>query len=475
VNRRSPRGADADQLPKAAFGLIDELACYYDTRAEPNNVHVEALVPGRVDYPTLRQAVAGALAATPRARGRMAAGRPFRGRYTWEFPAVPDVDPVSRTTWADERGLAAVRTRFLESSPPLHLSPPVRLLLASGPGTDCVMLNAHHAALDGVSCLELLRDIAVRCHAITGDPALGGPSPDVPAGLSAQEPPPVRPSGPSQSGPGPLARARAVVGVLRQRAARIASEPEPRGRRDSVGVHLLLVPSAPRLPGATVNDVLLTALIATIGRWNAAHRRPPRAVRITVPVDVRGPGPRKAAGNHSTIVPVTAHPPGAGEDLSPLLAEVTRQTSALRHARPEQPSAGALGVAPAWCPVPLKRLAVRFALRAVGRIVCDTCMLTNLGNVTDPPWSGPGGPVRMAMTSAARMPRGLSVGAVTADGQLQLAIRYRYALLDGAAAARFAASYAAAIDELGKSAISEGGSTRGPAGRASGDPRVPGR
>ncbi|HEX8007007.1 MAG TPA: hypothetical protein VF482_11330, partial [Trebonia sp.] len=424
MNRRpSP-----DQLPEPAFGLIDELACYYDTRAEPNNVHVEALVPGRVDYRALQQAMAGALAAIPRARGRMAAGRPFRGRYTWEFPAVPDVDPVSRTTWADEHELAAVRTRFLASSPPLHLSPPVRLLLASGPGADCVMLNAHHAALDGMSCLELLRDIAARYRAITAE---RGPSPaDVPAGPPGEEPPSVRPSDPPPHGPAPLARARAVAGVLRQRAARIAAEPEPRGRRDGVGVHLLLVPSVPRLPGATVNDVLLTALIATIGRWNAAHRRPPRAVRITVPVDVRGPGPRKAAGNHSTIVSVTAHPPKAGEDLSPLLAEVTRQTSALRHARPQQPSAGALGVAPAWCPVMLKRLAVRFALRAVGRIVCDTCMLTNLGNVTDPPWSGSGGPVRMAMTSAARMPRGLSVGAVTADGQLQLTIRYRYALLD---------------------------------------------
>jgi len=56
-----------------------------------------------------------------------------------------------------------------------------------------------------------------------------------------------------------------------------------------------------------------------------------------------------------------------------------------------------------------ERLAVRFALRAVGRVVCDSAMLTNLGNVADPPWSGHRGPVRMAFSAPAHMPRGLSV------------------------------------------------------------------
>jgi hypothetical protein len=54
----------------------------------------------------------------------------------------------------------------------------------------------------------------------------------------------------------------------------------------------------------------------------------------------------------------------------------------------------------------------------------------------------------MAMSSPVHMPRGLSVGAMTADGQLQLCFRYRYALFDDAAAARFVATYAAVLDEL---------------------------
>ena len=44
-----------------------------------------------------------------------------------------------------------------------------------------------------------------------------------------------------------------------------------------------------------------------------------------------------------------------------------------------------------------------------------------------------------------------SSGAMTADGQPQLSFRYRYALFDEAAAARFVAAYAATLDELATS------------------------
>jgi hypothetical protein len=46
------------------------------------------------------------------------------------------------------------------------------------------------------------------------------------------------------------------------------------------------------------------------------------------------------------------------------------------------------------------------------------------------------------------MPRGLSVGALTSEGRLQLCFRYRRALLDDAAAGDFVATYAAALSHL---------------------------
>jgi NRPS condensation-like uncharacterized protein len=508
VRRPGPRRTGPGQLPRSPFGLIDELNCYYDTPAEPNNIHLEVLVPGRVDYPALRQAVAGALAAAPRARGRMAARSVFRRRYTWEFPPVLDLDPLSHVAWTDEDELAAARVRFLDSSPPLGTSPPVRLLLASGPGASCVLLNAHHAAMDGMSSLELLRDIATRYRAITGDPARprthaaeasplsAGP---VSAGTVMAGPVSAGPvsagtvmAGPVSAGPvsasawssrtapprpAPPPRAR-IAARLPYPVARIAPERERRGRRDGYGLCLLPVPGIPRAPGGTVNDTLIAALVATISRWNGARRRAPRAIRVTVPVNVRDPGLRGVAGNHSRIATVTVDPRTAAGDLSLLLAAVTRQTTALRQAHQRRASAGALGRAPGWCPVALKRLAVQFALRSIGPIVCDTCMLTNLGDAADAPWSYRG-PVRMALSGPAHMPRGLAVAAVTADGHLRLGFRYRYALFDEAAAACFTASYAAALAELTSGARPPqrcvGGDTSGSAGGAAQDSRMPGR
>jgi hypothetical protein len=371
------------------------------------------------------------------------------------------------------------------------------------------MLNAHHAAMDGMSCVEFLRDIAARYRAIAGDPAHALTSADCrPQDRGVTEPQATR----SPRGPTPPPKSwRPIRAVRRHLVARIApdrdrperqqpkrpaqpkrperpAQPErrdrrrPRGAHDGCGLRLLLIPAVPKLPGATVNDLLVTALIATISRWNAARRRPPGAIRITVPISVRDPGLRGVAGNHTRIATVTADPRTAA-DLSALLAVVTRQTTALRRAGHQRASAGPLGLAPGWCPVVLKRLAVRTALRALGRLVCDTTMLTNLGNVPEPPWSGPGPgrPVRMAVAGPARMPRGLAVGAMTADGQLQLSFRYRYALFDDAAAARFVALYAATLDELTTDAReqthrnAQGGDTGGPTASAAQDSRLPGR
>jgi len=80
-------------------------------------------------------------------------------------------------------------------------------------------------------------------------------------------------------------------------------------------------------------------------------------------------------------------------------------------------------------------------------VQCDTSLLSNLGNVTEPPRFGSLVPERMWFSTTAHMPRGLSVGAVTVGGRLQVCFRYRHALLDEAAARDFAALYAAALHD----------------------------
>jgi hypothetical protein len=73
-----------------------------------------------------------------------------------------------------------------------------------------------------------------------------------------------------------------------------------------------------------------------------------------------------------------------------------------------------------------------------------------LGVVADPPDFGPDNQVLgVWMSSPVRMPRGLSVGAASVRDRLHVCFRYRRALFDESAAARFAATFSEALYSLG--------------------------
>jgi NRPS condensation-like uncharacterized protein len=450
------------RLPRTRFGVVDELSCYYDTPAEPCTVHLEVRLLGPVDERALRIAVDAALAAHPRAMARRAAAGWWRPRHRWEQPLRPDVDAVAVTRWANDEELGQERARFLGSAPPLDSSPAVRVLLAMGPGEDHVILSAHHAALDGVSCLDLLRSIS--WHYGPGVPAsaaqavaeLAEPNPAMPVPTAVARARPG-PAGPASAAPTPAAAGRRLLGVLPRPAARITpvhdQEDDQRDGRPGYGFRLLVLPvPAVRLggqePHPTVNDLLITALAVAIARWNADHGRPDSRIRITMPINARLPDQRGAAGNLSRLATVTASPAAGGQGIRPLLADVSAQTRwAKDHAGPQvDPVSRALAVAP--FPSAGKALLLRLALRTAGPLLCDTSLVSNLGNIADPPWFGQHAVTGMWFSTFVQMPRGLSVGAVTIGGQLHLCLRYRRALFSAAAADEFAAGYAAAVSDV---------------------------
>lgn len=422
------------------FSVLDELASYHDSTTEPMNVHVELWLPGHLDARRLREAVVALLAGQPRARARRAAGGWWRRAYDWEFPADADLDPVSTMSWQTTKELDEARAQFLSFAPPVDSSPPFRLLLARGPGRDSLILNANHVALDGRSCLRLLQLIAG--HYSTGQyssPTSPGPG----RGPTSRPRPgrgrPVRQISPPTLGNQDRRSARRPARIARQHAA----GRWPR-RAPGYGVGLLAWPSVPSAPQATVNDLLIAALIQAVARWNAAHGRRPRPVRISMPVDIRDPADHDELGNLSRLCTVTA----AAADTTDLTAKVAIQTRrAKREPGPkEDPALAALAGTP--LPAPVKRRLVRLATGSVGRLRCDTSLLSNLGNLNDPPRFGSLAPERIWFSTSAHMPRGLSVGAVTVDGRLQLCFRYRYALLDDEAASEFVAGYASALRDL---------------------------
>jgi NRPS condensation-like uncharacterized protein len=457
------------------FSLVDELNCYLDSPAEPNNVHLEAWLPGQLSPEGLRTAVAAALASSPQVRARRVPAPWWRASYTWECPPAADADPLSVVSWHDEAELDTARAQFLAAAPPPDRSPLFRLLLARGPGQDILILNAHHAAFDGRSCLRLLRLIADHYTGVLSPPpepdhaGLAGPPPEPSArparprprpfapapDLAALADPPVEPSPrpprprPRPSGSAPSRASRLPL----QRTARIAPQ-HARGarlrRRPGHGVSLLGWPDVPvppqpaGEPGATVNDLLIAALIQTVAAWNATRHRWSGRIRITMPVDTRVPGQGDELGNLARLCTVTVDPRAAGD----LVAAVAAQTQQAKSQH--GPAVGLVPsvVASTGLPAPVKRSLLQAATRSLGRVGCDTTLLSNLGNVADPPRFGPLAPTRLWFSTSAHMPRGLSLGAATVDGRLQLCLRYRNALFDAAGARDFAARYATALSAL---------------------------
>jgi NRPS condensation-like uncharacterized protein len=416
--------------PRRRFGVVDELSCYFDSPAEPNNVHLEVWLPGHLDEVRLREAVAAMLADQPTARVRRAAGGSWRPGYSWDVPPQADLDPISVANWRTEAELDAARARFLATAPPLDRSPSFRLLRARGPEWESLILNAHHAAFDGHSCLLLLRLIADRYS----DRDLAPPEA-------------AWPVSPGTAGPG-----RSRGGTLRP-AARIAPR-RAHGRAPGYGFCLLGWPGVPAVPQpaagppATVNDLLVAALAETVRRWNAKSGggHPGRRIRISMPADARPPGHDNALGNLSRLCAVTTEP-GASSPPD-LIAAVAAQTGQAKDQPGPQvdPVMAAVGRVP--LPALVKRRLLRMAVRCLGSLAADTSLLSNLGNVTRPPRFGSLTPMRMWFSTSAHMPRGLSVGAVTVEGQLQICFRYRYALLDDAAASAFAEEYAEVLTYL---------------------------
>jgi len=450
------------------FSLLDELSCYFDTPDEPESVHLEIAVPGLLDEAAFRAAVMQVLADIPRAHSHRARQRLLDSSYSWEPVPVLESDPVSHVAWSSAEELTRHRARFLASAPPLSIAPPLRLLLAAGPAAEgtCVLLSANHAAFDGLSCLGLLREIAdaYREPASGASPLAVAPDPG-PTGPGLAEPgfaDPAPPAFPPPAVPARAVRGPAVptAGPLPGQRRPLAAWPVsrlaavPSAERAGYGFHILpaLPASAVRSPTATVNDVLIAALIVTTGRWNAKHGRSARNIRITMPINARPTDQEKLAGNYSRLASVSAQWEAGVTDPAAILASVTRQTRwAKVHPRPEVDLFSRLLVA-TRLPVSAKYLAMRSVLRLTGPLICDTTLVSNLGNVAVPPRFGSLTATRMAFSTPAHMPRGLSVGAISLGGQLHVCIRYRRALLTDEAAAVFAGIYRTVLDELASGA-----------------------
>ncbi|MGW4543511.1 condensation protein [Streptomyces chartreusis] len=484
---QQPARAEGPSRPpvRVPFPVVDEVARHCLQEEEPETVHIEVHLPGRLDEGRLRTAFAQALGRHPRILMREAPGRWYRRRYEWELTAEPDVEVVSFPV-PGRNALRDARTRALTQAPPLALSPPIRLEVVqrSGPvegseATDAVGETRGGTPAGGKAAGE------TRGGTPAGERAVGETQGRAPAGEgvvggppSAQVPVPglgeslgtvlfLTINHTALDGPAclrVLATAAEIYGgrdnspaaapVRTQEApppteetpsnwsppARVApGTPEPSPGNGMLVTELPL-PHRPKGSPYTVNDQLMVTTALTIAHWNREHGDRPRPLRITMPVDDRPRDTTMPIGNGTRLVEVpftpeelAAHAPA---DMPALLHRTATRTRALKSLpRPQLGHGAALLTAPlapvAW------RAAVTRGLRRAAAPWTSTTLLSNIGRIPYAlDFGADAGRAHAVWFSApARMPRGLTVTTASTAGRLHLALRWSRALLshgDGA-------------------------------------------
>ncbi|MEU9169118.1 condensation protein [Streptomyces sp. NPDC048420] len=430
------------------FPVVDEVSRHCLQEEEPETVHIEVHLPGRLDQARLRKAFLEALRRHPRILMREAPGGWYRRRYEWELTEEPDVEVVSFPA-PGRNALRDARTRALTEAPPLSLSPPIRLEVVEGAGpaegseaTDLVGLHPpfkgrgelrdqpppprtrnttvlfvtmNHTALDGPACLRILATAAEIYGGKDNSPAA----------------PPTRTQGP----PAPQENTPSTW----TRPARVAQgTPEP-SPGNGLLVTELPLPQRPKGSPYTVNDQLMVATALTIAHWNREHGEAPRPLRITMPVDDRPRDTTMPIGNGTRLVEVPFSPAELTtdeDDMPEFLRRTAARTRALKSLpRPQLGHGASLLTAPVT-PVTW-RAALTRGLRKAAAPWTSTTLLSNIGRVPYPlDFGEEAGRAHAVWFSApARMPRGLTVTTASTVGRLHLALRWSRALLshgDGA-------------------------------------------
>ncbi|CAL9572070.1 condensation protein [Streptomyces sp. enrichment culture] len=398
--------------PRIPFPVVDEVSRHCRQEAEPETVHIEVHLPGRLDPARMRKAFTEALRRHPRILVREAPGPWYRCRYEWELTDEPDVEVV-RFPPPGEDALHGARTRALAQAPPLTASPPVRLeAVDDGRGT-VLVLTVNHTALDGPACLRVLATAAEVYGGRDNTPAA----------------PPVRPPETPQvppAAPSPWAR-----------SARIARGTPGPPAGNGMLVAELPLPRRPEGSPYTVNDQLMVATALTLAHWNRERGAAPRPLRITMPVDDRPRDATMPIGNGTRLVEVPFGPDELDSaDLPGLLRRTALRTRALKSLpRPQLGHGAALLTAP-WAPV-VCRAALTRVLRRAAAPWMSTTLLSNIGRVPYPlDFGEEAGRAHAVWFSApARMPRGLTFTTASTAGRLHLALRWSRSLLgpgDGA-------------------------------------------
>lgn len=338
-----------------------------------------------------------------------------RGRFQWIQDSDAEISEIEVVECDNEEAVQRLVLDQLERPLPLDAAPLVGAVIARCPNEDILSSHLNHVLADGLGTFRLLRSVA-RAYRGEFDPP---PLADIATAHRALEsPPPSSWSALTKQWTTRLDIAAAAV-VRRSRLA-------PSGG-DGVGANATVrgFPAAPLLQAsrdhnASFGTYSMAAMHVTVQRWNTAHGAPCESVGVTQAVNLR---PDEwwddTVVNLAAMTSVITSPrdrrdlPTALETVRPQVESNQRK----EHAREFVAAAAAARVVP----FPLRRQ----AFAAVSRQQFDTCVLSNLRSVPDPPrFTDDHTPIISAATAA--MPGvGLVLGVYSAYDELRFLVIYR--------------------------------------------------
>ncbi|MFJ4363206.1 condensation protein [Streptomyces chartreusis] len=295
---QQPARAEGPSRPpvRVPFPVVDEVARHCLQEEEPETVHIEVHLPGRLDEGRLRTAFAQALGRHPRILMREAPGRWYRRRYEWELTAEPDVEVVSFPA-PGRNALRDARTRALTQAPPLTLSPPIRLEVVqrSGPVEGSEATDAVGGTRGGTPAGGRAGD-GTRGRAPAGGrgvgetrgatPAEGRPVGETRGGTSAEGRAVGETQGRTPAGEAAVGepQGRAPSGERAVGGAPSPQSPDP-GPGEPLGTVLFLTINHTALDGPACLRVLATAAEIYGGRDNSPAAAPVRTQETPPPTE----------------------------------------------------------------------------------------------------------------------------------------------------------------------------------------------
>ncbi len=358
-------------------------------------------------------------------------------------------DIVRSVQCADEPELRAIRETFYSEFIALSSAPALRVLIVHRPEGDSLLLSINHTITDGVGALRFVHSIA-RTYSGRADPV---PAVDPLAARALRV----------EFGRATSPQTRTAGRPKNPRGTPTFVTPDRFSEQPGYGFIHLTMPSEQRRQldarrfgaSATNNDLLLAALHLTIAAWNNAHHEAAGVIVVLMPVNFRPlqwfdevVGNLTLGGRIITTSEQRSTPRA-------LMTAVMDRTQWLKTGGGGLPLLFSL---PAWLygmtPVPLiSRLLGDLRLSSVLQLLresrlasCRTSVQRPGVNITEV-WGSP--PVIV--------PTGIAIGAGILRGRLLTTLRYCRAVLDDAAATRFAEMLMQNLLDLGTAKLDERG------------------